>query len=79
MLPLPAAGGWVVGQDALASPGACPICLDAFSVAGGGGGEVVDGPDGGGGANGGGVGGGLIGADGLPATTSDCGHTFCQR
>lgn len=72
MVQLPAAGGWLIGQDALASPGACPICLDAFSAAEGGV-RVADGP--------GGVadGGDLIGADGLLTATSDCGHTFCQR
>ncbi|CAN0100989.1 unnamed protein product [Pylaiella littoralis] len=66
MVQLPAAE-----QDALASPGACPICLDAFSAAEGGV-RVADGP--------GGVadGGDLIGADGLLTATSDCGHTFCQ-
>ncbi|CAM9643800.1 unnamed protein product [Ectocarpus sp. 8 AP-2014] len=66
MLPLSAGGGgWSVEQDALASRGVCPICLDAFS-------EAVDGS--------GADTKGLVGADGMPAATlPDCGHTFCQR
>ncbi|CBJ26093.1 conserved unknown protein [Ectocarpus siliculosus] len=66
MLPLSAAGGgWLVGQDALASRGVCPICLDAFSEAADGSGADTK---------------GLVGADGMPAATlPDCGHTFCQR
>lgn len=71
--PSPNGGGWSVGQDALASPGTCPICLDTFSMAAvdGRGGDVAV-------ADGGGEG-GLIGTDGLPVATPDCGHTFCQR
>ncbi|CAN0504692.1 unnamed protein product, partial [Ectocarpus sp. 8 AP-2014] len=65
MLPLSAGGGgWSVGQDALASRGVCPICLDAFSEAADGSGADTK---------------GLVGADGMPAATlPDCGHTFCQ-
>ncbi|CAB1098122.1 unnamed protein product [Ectocarpus sp. CCAP 1310/34] len=65
MLPLSAGGGWSVGQDALASRGVCPICLDAFSEAADGSGADTK---------------GLVGADRMPAATlPDCGHTFCQR
>ncbi|CAN0468625.1 unnamed protein product, partial [Ectocarpus sp. 12 AP-2014] len=65
MLPLSAGGGWSVGQEAFASRGVCPICLDAFSEAADGSGANTK---------------RLVGADGVPAATlPDCGHTFCQR
>lgn len=70
-----ASGGWTVGQDALASPGACPICLNPFSAVssmGEGGTPSGDGESCG-------SGGGLKGADGLATASLPCGHAFCRR
>ncbi|CAN0270037.1 unnamed protein product [Hapterophycus canaliculatus] len=64
----PNAGDWPSERNPLSSPEACPICLDVFTPAGS--------ADGGGSAS---ASGGLVGADGLPAVTADCGHTFCRR
>ena len=71
-----APGGWSVGQNALASRGSCPICLDTFSAPkqqqqqqrkfATGGYGLGDGVE-------------LTGSDGLAAATLKCGHAFCQR
>ncbi|CAM9168829.1 unnamed protein product [Scytosiphon promiscuus] len=62
-LPTSNASDWSSQRNPLSSPGACPICLDVFTAAG-----SVEG----------GGSGGLVGADGLPTVTADCGHTFCR-
>lgn len=86
-----APGGWSVGQNALASAGSCPICLDTFSVLPSEKQPQQPQPEqlqlplsqqpGMYAAGGHGLGHGeeVIGSDGLAVATVQCGHSFCQR